>query len=174
MTIAGGIFGNESVGAVSVCKQWGCDAGWKLNPDATAGQVPFCVPQGMQPSDVRAIPTSPAKCLDAPPGPDPVVGSKSLLPDKILGMPGQLVVFGGLALAGVALLLCMHSSKPVRSNARKFSLSDADREQWVDNEEGLYRWWKSSRMAKRSFVRAHRKEIDDAIFSQPGMKHFRK
>lgn len=41
--------------------------------------------------------------------------------------------------------------------------NDKDREQWVDNDEGLYCWWRSSRKAKRSFIRENRAEIDQVI-----------
>lgn len=43
------------------------------------------------------------------------------------------------------------------------SLSNADREQWIDNDEGLYLWWQSSRQSKRTFIRENRAEIDAAI-----------
>ena len=44
-------------------------------------------------------------------------------------------------------------------------MNDAEREQWVDNDEGLYDWWRSqrARMSKRAFVRANRAEIDAAV-----------
>lgn len=46
---------------------------------------------------------------------------------------------------------------------RKPNRSDADREEWILNDEGLYMWWKSSRMPMRRFVRENRREIDEAI-----------
>jgi len=45
------------------------------------------------------------------------------------------------------------------------SLNDDDRAQWIDNDEGLYDWWRSSRQSKRDFIRANRAEIDAAIRS---------
>ena len=42
-------------------------------------------------------------------------------------------------------------------------MNDADREQWVDNDEGLYRWWRSSGISKRRFVRGNRGKIDAVI-----------
>ena len=42
-------------------------------------------------------------------------------------------------------------------------MNDTEREQWIDNDEGLYDWWKSSRLSKREFIRANRAEIDAAI-----------
>ena len=46
--------------------------------------------------------------------------------------------------------------------------SDRDREEWIINDEGLYRWWKGSRMSMRSFIRSNRREIDEAIDRQLG------
>ena len=43
------------------------------------------------------------------------------------------------------------------------ALNDSDREQWIDNDEGLYNWWRSSRQSKRAFIRENRAEIDEAI-----------
>ena len=43
------------------------------------------------------------------------------------------------------------------------SLNDADRAQWIDNDEGLYSWWKSSRQSKRDFIRENRDELTAAI-----------
>lgn len=42
-------------------------------------------------------------------------------------------------------------------------LTLCDIEQWVDNDEGLYNWWRSSRQAKRAFVRANRAELAACI-----------
>lgn len=36
-------------------------------------------------------------------------------------------------------------------------------ELWVDNDEGLYRWWRSSRLSKREFIRQNRDELRDCI-----------
>jgi hypothetical protein len=41
--------------------------------------------------------------------------------------------------------------------------NDTEREQWIDNDEGLYDWWRRSGGAKREFIRANRGEIDAAI-----------
>jgi hypothetical protein len=43
------------------------------------------------------------------------------------------------------------------------SLNDDDRAEWIDNDAGLYGWWRSSRQSKRDFIRANRTEIDAAI-----------
>ena len=42
-------------------------------------------------------------------------------------------------------------------------LNDNDREQWVNNDEGLYSWWKSTRQPIRTFVRENRDELTEAI-----------
>lgn len=42
-------------------------------------------------------------------------------------------------------------------------MNDTDRAQWIDNEEGLYRWWKQHRQSKQAFIRANRAEIDAKI-----------
>ena len=52
----------------------------------------------------------------------------------------------------------MHRSAP-----RPQHLSYADIEQWVDNDEGLYDWWRSSGQSKQDFIRANHAEIVTAI-----------
>lgn len=42
-------------------------------------------------------------------------------------------------------------------------MNNTDREQWINNDEGLYRWWKSSRLPLRKFIQENRAEIDAAI-----------
>jgi hypothetical protein len=42
-------------------------------------------------------------------------------------------------------------------------MNDQERAQWIDNDEGLYDWWKHSRLSKREFIRQNRKEIDETI-----------
>jgi len=41
--------------------------------------------------------------------------------------------------------------------------NDTERAQWIDNDEGLYNWWRGSRQSKRDFIRANRADIDAAI-----------
>jgi hypothetical protein len=43
------------------------------------------------------------------------------------------------------------------------SLNDREREMWVQNDEGLYNWWKQSRLSMRAFLRENRAELDAAI-----------
>jgi len=31
--------------------------------------------------------------------------------------------------------------------------------QWIDNDEGLYRWWRNSKLSKREFIRLNRSEL---------------
>lgn len=42
-------------------------------------------------------------------------------------------------------------------------LNDDERGQWISNDEGLYNWWRSSRLSLRKFIRQNRAEIDAAI-----------
>jgi len=42
-------------------------------------------------------------------------------------------------------------------------LTVADIEQWIDNDEGLYDWWRRSKLSKRAFIREHRTELETAI-----------
>lgn len=42
-------------------------------------------------------------------------------------------------------------------------MNDKEREEWVMNDEGLYRWFKSERKSMRNFLRDNRSEITRAI-----------
>lgn len=42
-------------------------------------------------------------------------------------------------------------------------LTTADIGQWIDNDEGLYNWWKRSRQGKREFIRDNRAELESCI-----------
>ena len=42
-------------------------------------------------------------------------------------------------------------------------MNDTERDEWIDNDEGLYGWWKSSGESKQNFIRANRVEIDRTI-----------
>ena len=48
---------------------------------------------------------------------------------------------------------------------QKIRINDSDREQWINQDEGLYQWWKSSGLGMRAFIRANRDEIDVEIAS---------
>lgn len=53
--------------------------------------------------------------------------------------------------------------EPLGEVRGKSSLNDAERSQWIDNDEGLYNWWKSSRQSKSAFIKENRSEIDEGI-----------
>jgi len=42
-------------------------------------------------------------------------------------------------------------------------MNNNEREQWINNDEGLYLWWKRSRLSMREFIRQNRDEIDSCI-----------
>lgn len=42
-------------------------------------------------------------------------------------------------------------------------MNDKEREMWIDNDEGLYNWWRSSGLSKRAFIRANREELTRLI-----------
>lgn len=48
-------------------------------------------------------------------------------------------------------------------SGRRHSLTTRDIEQWIDNDEGLYTWWKDTGLAKRAFIARYRREIVAAI-----------
>jgi hypothetical protein len=47
----------------------------------------------------------------------------------------------------------------------KQTLNDKDREEWVNNDEGLYLWQRRSGLSMRAFIRANRAELDACILS---------
>ena len=58
-----------------------------------------------------------------------------------------------------------HAKYPDPRPAR---LNDQDRAQWIDNNEGLYLWWKGSRLSKRAFIRQNRNELTTCINNAMG------
>lgn len=48
---------------------------------------------------------------------------------------------------------------------RNQTLNDDDRNQWIDNDEGLYSWWRSSRQSKSKFIRENREELTQLILT---------
>lgn len=48
---------------------------------------------------------------------------------------------------------------------RNAKLNDADREEWIANDEGLHQWWKSSHTGITTFIRANRAELDEQIIA---------
>jgi hypothetical protein len=49
-------------------------------------------------------------------------------------------------------------------------LTNDDREDWVNNDEGLYDWWQASGLSIRAFIRQNRELIDEAINNVVGGK----
>ncbi len=46
---------------------------------------------------------------------------------------------------------------------KKQRLNDKEREDWIQNNEDLYDWWKESRKSITTFIREHRADIDTII-----------
>ena len=42
-------------------------------------------------------------------------------------------------------------------------MNNRERELWTLNDEGLYRWFRSSRQSMRQFLKDNREELDEAI-----------
>lgn len=38
-------------------------------------------------------------------------------------------------------------------------MTNTDISQWIDNDEGLYDWWRGSKMSKTKFIKENRKEL---------------
>lgn len=68
------------------------------------------------------------------------------------------MVVGGAVALGLAVWLLMRrrASNPQRITVR-------DIEQWIDNDEGLYRWHRRSGIPKRAFIKQNRAELEQAI-----------
>jgi hypothetical protein len=47
-------------------------------------------------------------------------------------------------------------------------MNNNEREQWIDNDEGLYNWWRRSHQSKREFIKENREAIDAAIGNVTG------
>lgn len=50
-----------------------------------------------------------------------------------------------------------------RDSEGQWRFNDDDREDWVNNDEVLYQWWRLSKMSLRYFVRQKRRDIDAFI-----------
>jgi len=49
-------------------------------------------------------------------------------------------------------------------------MNDKEREDWVNNDEGLYLWHRSSGLPMRAFIRKNREELDrtiNAVINRP-------
>ena len=53
--------------------------------------------------------------------------------------------------------------KASRAAATIRALTNDDRKQWVDNDEGLYLMWKASGLSKDAFVRDHKVDVNTVI-----------
>lgn len=42
-------------------------------------------------------------------------------------------------------------------------MNNRERQMWIDNDEGLYSWWKSEHCSMSAFIREHREELDGYI-----------
>lgn len=42
-------------------------------------------------------------------------------------------------------------------------MNDSEREDWINNDEGLYLWWKSSKQSITKFIRENREELTQII-----------
>ena len=42
-------------------------------------------------------------------------------------------------------------------------MNNTERTNWIDNDEGLYNWWRTSGLSKRNFIKENREEIDRCI-----------
>jgi hypothetical protein len=49
--------------------------------------------------------------------------------------------------------------------AKAITLNDEDRRQWVQNDEGLYTWWRQSGIGLYRFVRENRAELTVVILA---------
>jgi hypothetical protein len=48
-------------------------------------------------------------------------------------------------------------------------LNDDERRQWINNDEGLYNWQRSSRLSMRAFIRENHAELDEYIHRALGI-----
>lgn len=51
---------------------------------------------------------------------------------------------------------------------KKFTINDAEREMWVNNDEYWHNRWKRYRGSMRSFLKENREELDDMIRKATG------
>lgn len=55
---------------------------------------------------------------------------------------------------------------PMPKTRRKSNrLNDNDREEWINNDTGLYEWWQRSRKGITTFIRENRAELDRLIYA---------
>jgi len=46
---------------------------------------------------------------------------------------------------------------------KRLTINDADRRQWILNDEGLYLLWKDTRLGLPEYIKANREFIDEVI-----------
>lgn len=46
-----------------------------------------------------------------------------------------------------------------------YNITTKEIELWLDNDEGLYNWFRRSRLSKREFIKQHRNELKECISS---------
>jgi hypothetical protein len=142
------------------------------------GQLPECRPgvatdvayQGLAGAYTGAIANvcpsgqvlDPASGKCVPQGSQPVVAkdeAKSAWPGWTLPAIGV----GAVVLGGIALIAIANPTPTCHANPGRARINDAERETWVDNDEGLYDMWRRSRQSKRAFIRENREMIDHVI-----------
>lgn len=68
-----------------------------------------------------------------------------------------------------------HDRRGDSMSSRERGLTSKDLAQWVDNDEGLYRWWRNSKQTKRAFIATNRdklKRIVQSITSGDKRPHY--
>jgi len=73
--------------------------------------------------------------------------------------PGQLDGLGGSAYMRVP----GKAGRGLSGLSAAQVINDRERELWVQNDQGLYNWWKSSRQPMRAFIRENRAELTELI-----------
>jgi len=56
---------------------------------------------------------------------------------------------------------------------KKITINDQDRSQWIDNDEGLYNWWRLSHQSKTQFIKENRVELSECIMRVLNQKPLR-
>lgn len=70
-----------------------------------------------------------------------------------------------VTLLGDGEILKEYAGERTGMDGRRGGLNDREREQWIQNDEGLYNWWKSTRQAVSKFIKENREELDRLIMA---------
>jgi hypothetical protein len=70
-----------------------------------------------------------------------------------------------VTLLGDGEILKEYAGERTGMDGRRGGLNDREREQWIQNDEGLYNWWKSTRQAISKFIKENREELDHLIMA---------